>query len=84
MTPTEIAHEIPPAAFQKAKRRHGILWMPASQAAVIRRPANQRRYMTRDRLWPPGYRPGGPQRVTLRGDQRPADAVERRCGLWLV
>ena len=37
-----IAQQIPPAAFQSRKRRHGIFVMPATQAPKTRRPTTKR------------------------------------------
>ena len=36
------AQQMPPSAFQNRKRGHGILFIPASHAEAIRRPATQR------------------------------------------
>jgi hypothetical protein len=41
-TPIVVAHEIPPSAFQKRKRRHRIRLAPASQEVTTRIPGSQR------------------------------------------
>jgi hypothetical protein len=42
---------MPPRAFQKTKRGHGIRFAPASQAAVILSQGTQRPTKTADRPW---------------------------------
>jgi hypothetical protein len=51
VVPTVAAQLIPPSVFQSRNLRHGIAFVPASQAATTLRPGSQRPKKTAARAW---------------------------------